>query len=100
MDRFGRKYNSVISIGLFSASLLTVSYCPTLDSLIVNCIAWGLADGMASGLSMTIGLDLSPIQYRNQFYSIYRMFENIAGIVAPPVVGYLSSAYGIRFASY
>ena len=100
MDNYGRKYNSVISIGIFSVALLWISYCFSLDLLIYNALLWGIADGIASGLTMTIGADLSPIKYRSQFYAIYRMFENISGIIAPVVVGYLSNKMSIRFASY
>ena len=68
--------------------------------LIYNALLWGIADGIASGLTMTIGTDLSPIRYRSQFYAIYRMFENISGLICPIVVGYLSNEISIRFASY
>ena len=71
MDNFGRKYNAILSITIFTMAMLWISYCVTLDFLIHNALLWGVADGFASGLTMTIGTDLSPIKYRSQFYSIY-----------------------------
>eukprot|EP01084_Bolivina_argentea_P197328 338178_1 len=100
MDNFGRKYNAILCITIFTIAFLWISFCNTFDYLIYNALLWGVADGVASGLTMTMGVDLSPIKYRNQFYSIYRMFENISGLVAPIVVGYLSNEVNIRTASY
>ncbi len=67
MDNYGRKYTSIPSLTLFILATMLVPFTSNQLELTMVALLYGCADGIATGLIMTIGADLAPNECRSQF---------------------------------
>ena len=95
MDKYGRKSTAIPSLVLFIISLFLVSFANNYYLLIFVSILFGFSDGISTGLLMTIGADIAPFNCRSQFLGFYRMASTSADVIAPIIIGYLSSNVNI-----
>ncbi|MCM6762115.1 MFS transporter [Rathayibacter sp. ZW T2_19] len=103
MDRFGRGATAIPSmIGLgaghlvLAVTLLAVDPVPWFVA--VACLL-AVANGVGSGILMTIGADLAPQDDPAPFLGAFRFTGDVGGAVAPLVVAGLTAAVSLPFAA-
>ncbi|MFU8947147.1 MFS transporter [Mycetocola zhadangensis] len=103
MDRFGRMFSAIPSmIGLGSGMLLLAF---THD--VSNAVGWfiaaagvlAVANGIGSGILMTLGADLAPPRSPAPFLGAWRFTGDIGAAGAPLVVGGLTAIVSVSFAA-
>lgn len=97
MDKFGRRAAAVPTvIGLSVAHLLV--FTATTETLFwALVIVMALANGLGSGLILTIGADLAPTDARNEFLAGFRLLVDGGVAAAPPLLALLSATMGLAF---
>ena len=102
MDRFGRFWAAVPP--LLGLSILHIGIFLVQDSSGFLLIAafMALANGLGSGIILTIGADLAPSDARNEFLATYRLITDFGVAVAPPLLSLLAalSSLAISMASF
>jgi len=91
MDRFGRFWAAVPP--LIGLSILHVMVLSVQDGtgFLVICTLMALANGLGSGIILTIGADLAPPNARNEFLATYRLIIDFGVAVAPPMLSVIAS---------
>ena len=56
-----------------------------------------LANGLGSGIILTIGADLAPGDARNEFLATYRLITDFGVAVAPPLLSLIAAASTLAF---
>jgi MFS family permease len=104
MDRYGRAFVAVPSMGLLGLSLLLVPLTSSAGALLAVGLLIGVGNGMSSGLVMTLGADLAPPDRRPVFLGVWRVFYDagngvgpflIAGVAAAATLGAGIAAMGV-----
>ncbi len=83
MDRFGRWWVSIpimICLGIGFFLLPLTSTYPTIAA--AACLL-GLANGLSSGIVMTLGSDACPVFGRSQFLAGWRLLTDTGGTLGP-----------------
>lgn len=93
MDRRGRLWVAVPSMLLLGLSIAALPLAQTVGTLAVVAMVMGLANGVGSGLLMTLGADVAPPEVRSQFLGVWRLFQD-AGLAAGPLVVSAGAALG------
>ena len=86
MDRKGRLWVAVPSMVALGLTLAALPLARTAVWLAVVAMAMGLANGIGSGMIMTLGADVAPPALRAQFLGVWRLFSDAGGAVGPLVV--------------
>ena len=84
MDRYGRRATAVPSSILFVLTLAAMTLAQGYHSLLAVALAVGIANGMSTGIVMTLGTDLAPAGRRNEFLGLWRLLTD-AGTSAGPL---------------
>lgn len=84
MDRYGRRATAVPSSMLFVVTLAAMSLAQGYGSLLAVALAVGVANGMSTGIVMTLGTDLAPAARRSEFLGLWRLLTD-AGTAAGPM---------------
>ncbi len=85
MDRRGRLWVAVPSMLALGATLLVLPLAHGVVALALVAMAMGLANGVGSGMIMTLGADVAPRAVRAQFLGVWRLLSD-AGAAAGPLV--------------
>ncbi len=93
MDRRGRLWVAVPSMLLLGLSIAALPTARTVGVLAVVAMVMGLANGVGSGLLMTLGADVAPPAVRSQFLGVWRLFQD-AGLAGGPLVVSAGAALG------
>lgn len=99
MDRFGRLWSAVpsmIGLGLAHIALAFVTNEP---SFIAVAIFMSVANGVGSGILMTLGADLAPRGNPAPFLGAYRFTGDTGQAVAPLFVSGVTALFGLAVAS-
>lgn len=99
MDRFGRVWGAVPVAVVLGAALLLLPLATTLTGVAVAALAMGLANGMGSGIVMTLGADLAPADGRAAFLGVWRWLSLIGTNSAALIVAGIAAAVGLGAAS-
>ncbi|UTX54870.1 MFS transporter [Leucobacter aridicollis] len=87
MDRFGRLWAVVPSMLIMSVAFLTLSLTSGWDSaaswFVALAAAIGVANGLSSGLLLTLGADLAPKQNPAPFLGSWRTLTSAGAAAAP-----------------
>lgn len=86
MDRYGRRYTAVPSSFMFAGALAALAFPQGFYSLVTVAVALGLANGLSTGIVMTLGTDLAPPGRRGEFLGIWRLLTDLGGASGPLVV--------------
>ena len=86
MDRWGRRATAVPSSFMFAASLAALSLGQGFHSLVAVAIGLGLANGLSTGIVMTLGTDLAPPGRRGEFLGIWRFLTDFGSGAGPLAV--------------
>jgi MFS family permease len=103
MDRFGRMWSALPSMLGLSAGFLTLAFTHDLPSN----VAWyigvsmflSVANGIGSGIIMTLGADLAPKDSPAPFLGAWRFSGDAGQAAAPLLVSLLTALVSIAFAS-
>lgn len=87
MDRKGRKWAAVPSVALLSIGLAALPLSADTRSLTVVVVLMAIANGLGSGMNMTLGSDLSPATGRSLFLAIWRLVTDLGTFAGPLMVG-------------
>jgi MFS family permease len=87
MDRFGRLWSVVPSMVGMGAALITLSFTHDLASsaqwFVVIAIVMGVANGVGSGIIMTLSADLAPRENPAPFLGAFRFTADAGAALAP-----------------
>ena len=86
MDRWGRRATAVPSSFMFAASLAALSLAHGFYSLVAVAVALGLANGLSTGIVMTLGTDLAPPARRGEFLGMWRLLTDLGSASGPLAV--------------
>ena len=103
MDRFGRLWSAVPStVGLGLGMLLLAFTHDRPDAVVWFIVAAGLlsvANGLGSGILMTLGADLAPPAHPAPFLGAWRFTGDAGSATAPLVVAGLTAILSLSFAA-
>jgi MFS family permease len=100
VDRHGRKWSAVPSLGLFALGLLLLPLASGFASLLALACLLGLANGIGTGIVMIIGADLSRrSEDRSQFLGVWRLIGDLGMSGAPLLCAALVGVAGLGAAS-
>ena len=99
MDRLGRRWVATVSMLGLGGVLLALPLATTPATLAVLASLMGLANGLSSGLNMTLGADASPEPGRQVFLGVWRFLTDVGNGAGPAVIGAVSTAVALAPAS-
>ena len=98
MDRWGRFWAAVPPlIGLAALHMLVFAVQDGTGFLLMAS-AMALANGLGSGIILTIGADLAPPHARNEFLASYRLITDLGIASAAPILSTLAATFGLGVA--
>ncbi len=99
MDRFGRRATAIPSCVLFSAVLLSLAAADSYADLLCAAVAAGVANGLSTGIVMTLGTDLAPAARRGEFLGLWRLLTDAGSALGPMAISFLIAAVSVPAAS-
>lgn len=91
MDRKGRKWAALPAIGLLSLGVGSIPLTTDVVTLTAVALVMGLANGLGSGMNMTLGSDLSPLAGRSRFLGVWRLVTDAGNVGGPLLVAVITS---------
>jgi MFS family permease len=92
MDKYGRFWAAVPpTIGLGVLHLFVFSATDGLSFLALAC-AMALANGLGSGIILTMGADLAPTDARHEYLASYRLITDVGVAAASPALAAITAA--------
>jgi MFS family permease len=91
MDRKGRKWAAIPCLILLSVGMAMVPLTSDFASLLLVGLFLGFANGLGSGINMTLGSDLSPELGRSQFFGLWRLVSDLGTAGGPLLVAVVTS---------
>lgn len=92
LDHLGRKYAAVPCMLLLAASLALMPSASDFQGLLLVALLAGLGNGFGTGIVMTLGSDLSPMEGRGEFLGVWRLVGDIGTASGPFIIGALAEA--------
>jgi MFS family permease len=99
MDRWGRKSTFVPSLVLLSTSLILLPLADGFASLLFVGLLSGAANGLSSGVVMTLGADLAPEGRPGEFLGVWRTIADSGSFIGPSAIGALAQVLTLGAAS-
>lgn len=87
MDKYGRRFTAIPSSILFTIALSLLSLTQGFWSLLAVSVFLGFANGLSTGIVMTLGTDLAPPHQRAAFLGLWRLLTDLGTAAGPVVVG-------------
>ena len=82
-DRWGRKRIAVTCLTLLALGQLAVPFTHSFETLMAVGLLLGFANGIGSGIVMTMGADLAPQRGRAAFLGLWRFIADTGGALGP-----------------
>ena len=102
MDRFGRLWSGLPSMCGMGLGFLALAFTHDLESrvtwFIVIAFAVAVANGVGSGIIMTVGADLAPKTNPAPFLGAWRFFADSGQAIAPLILSFLTAVISISVA--
>jgi MFS family permease len=98
MDRKGRRWAAIPSLLLLSLGLALIPLTSEFIGLLVVSLFIGLANGLGSGINLTLGSDLSPEAGRSQFFGLWRLISDVGTAGGPLLVAVVTSLVSLAAA--
>jgi MFS family permease len=86
MDRWGRRFTAVPSSIIFALSLGAISQCESYSGLLVAAVVAGVANGLSTGIVMTLGADHAPNEKRGKLLGFWRLITDLGNVSAPMLI--------------
>jgi MFS family permease len=103
MDRFGRLWGAIPGLVGLAIGHLVLAFTHDLPDAAAwftgVAVLFGVANGLSSGVILTLGADLAPKAHPAPFLGAYRTIADAGGAAAPLVVAAITSAVSIMAAS-
>lgn len=100
MDRYGRKWTGVPCLVLFAVSLVLLPVAQGFYSLLGVSLLAGFANGLGTGLLLTLGSDLAPRQARGEFLGVWRLIGDLGHAGGPLMIGVLIEVATLGLAAF
>jgi len=91
MDRKGRKWAAIPCLVLLSIGMALIPLTSTFTGLMVLGLFMGFANGLGSGINMTLGSDFSPSVGRSQFLGMWRLITDVGTAGGPLLVAVVTA---------
>lgn len=95
MDRFGRLWAALPAMVLMGAGFLALSFTHDLDSsamwFAMFAAVLGVGNGLSSGILLTLGADLAPVDEPAAFLGSWRTLTDAGGAIAPVMISALTA---------
>jgi len=98
VDRFGRKWAAVPTLGGMAISFFALTLAHDSTGFLVVALCLSLSNALGSGLILVIGADLAPLDARNEFLAFYRLMNDSGVALTAPAISILTIAFGLPFA--
>lgn len=95
MDRWGRKWAFVPSIGVLALGIALVPQTGDFVSLMLVNILIGFGNGIGSGTMMTLGADLAPRQSVGEFLGIWNLIGDFGSSAGPLAIGVVAGSLSL-----
>jgi MFS family permease len=99
MDRLGRKVAIVPCFTIQGLVMLLLPLAGGFAGLLAVAATMGFANGLGSGVMMTVGADLAPPDSRGEFLGVWRLVGDAGGSGAPLVVGAIADLLALPAAA-
>ena len=99
MDKYGRRATAVPSSILFTLALALLALATDYWSLLGVAIFLGFANGLSTGIVMTLGTDLAPPAQRAGFLGIWRLLTDFGTSAGPMVVSAIVASASLSTAA-
>lgn len=100
MDRYGRKWAGVPCLLGIAASLALLPLTTGALSLAAVALLCGFANGLGSGIVMTMGSDFAPANRRGEFLGAWRSLADTGHLGAPFLTSVLAAVTGLASACF
>lgn len=97
MDKWGRRAAAVPTLALMGLTMFLLPFTTDAAGLLWVAIAMSFANGLGSGLIMTIGADLAPADARGEFLGAFRFLVDLAVALTAPVLAIASASIGLGY---
>ena len=95
MDVKGRRWVAMPSMIIIGVALMLVPFTTGFVSLLIAAMAIGFANGIGSGLIMTLGADHAPPHGRAYFLGAWRFMSDVGSTAGPALVALLAAAVSL-----
>jgi predicted MFS family arabinose efflux permease len=95
MDRWGRKWVGIPCLLGLAASLALLPLTASFAALAGVALLCGFANGLGSGIVMTMGSDFAPATRRGEFLGAWRSLADLGTVGAPFITSLLSATSGL-----
>lgn len=92
MDRRGRLWVAIPSMVVLGGAIAALPLTTGVVGLTVVAMAMGFGNGIGSGILMTLGADVAPVEGRSQFLGVWRVFQDTGAAAGPLVVSAVAAA--------
>ena len=99
MDRYGRRATAVPSSALLALALATMALASGFYSLLAVAVLAGIANGLSTGIVMTLGTDLAPAERRSEFLGLWRLLTDLGSAAGPLAIGMVVAIAPLGIAS-
>lgn len=86
MDRFGRRAVAIPTIVMMGLCFAVLPLTHTIGTIALVSAGFGVANGVSSGIVMTLGSDASPALGRRKFLAGWRLFSDTGNAAGPLVI--------------
>lgn len=97
MDRWGRRAAAVPTMALLGITMFLVPLSHDFNTLLLVGLAMSLANGLGSGLIMTLGADLAPADARGEFLAAFRLMIDGSTAITAPILSLAAVTIGLGF---
>jgi MFS family permease len=91
MDRYGRRWTAIPCLLLLSVGMALIPVTSGFGGLLAVGLFLGFANGLGSGINLTLGSDLSPDLGRSQFLGLWRLVTDVGTAGGPLLVAAVTS---------
>ncbi|RUQ97650.1 MFS transporter [Labedella endophytica] len=99
MDRFGRLWSAIPALTGLGLSHIVLAFTSTEGLFIAVAVTMALANGIGSGILMTVGADLSPRDDPARFLAAWRFTTHAGEAAAPLLISGITVAASLAVAS-
>lgn len=97
MDKWGRRAAAVPTLTLMGITMFLLPLTHDASGLLWVALGMSLANGLGSGLIMTIGADLAPADARGEFLAAFRFLVDASVAITAPVLAIASATIGLGY---
>ena len=94
VDTFGRKSTLVPGLAVLGVASYLLATSGDYGSVLVMVVVYGIGEGICMGASQAYAMDLAPEDRRGAFIGTWSLLQNVGGIAAPLLIGFVAEQVG------